>query len=218
MSLPDISLLQPLAEILDVTVTELLAGERIREEDPLSVRDVDRIVRGGLELNAQERAEQRTARRRWIGAYLASLLLGGAELAVALLRWKMLPDGNVTLYLSPLLAAIFGAHFIFFAKERLPSFYDENRLNFYSSGVFRINMVGLRFNNSNWPHILRTLRCWCVGTLVLWPGIYTAVRLAALHLCPSGGLEIEMVLLCVTLAALLGGLFIPIYVVGRKYE
>ena len=216
LSLPDISLLQPLADELGVTVTELLAGERIRESEPLSVRDVEPIVRGSLELTAQEQSGQRTVRRRWIAAYLGSLLLGGAGLALALLRWKMLLDGNVTLYLPPLLAAIFGVHFVFFAKERLPSFYDENKINFYSSGMFRMNLPGIRFNNSNWPHILSVARGWCVATLLLWPGIYSAVRLAAVRL--SLGASVEMVLLGATLAVTLGGLFIPVYAAGRKYQ
>ena len=52
---------------------------------------------------------------------------------------------------------IFAFWSCFFAKE-LPSFYDENRINYVSQGIFRIHMPGLTFNNSNWTEILKLLR------------------------------------------------------------
>ena len=60
LSLPDVALLQPLADLMGVTISELLSGQRIREEAPLTAREADRLVSGALRLTAQE---QRAAGR-----------------------------------------------------------------------------------------------------------------------------------------------------------
>ena len=157
LSLPDIALLRPIADILDVTVTELLAGEYIREDQSLNISDVEPIVQSSLNLTAQEQVQQSGRRRRWKGAFLAASLCAVVELGVLFFALKV-PPVETTLILPPMLAFIFGIHFVFFAKERLPAFYDENKISFYSSGVFRINMAGIHFNNSNWPYILMVIR------------------------------------------------------------
>lgn len=215
LSLPDIALLQPMADALGVTVTELLAGEFIREDQSLSIGDVEPIVQKSLHLTAQEQTEQSGRRRRWKRAFLASCLCDTVGLAVLFLTLRFQP-AEPALILPPLLAFIFGIHFIFFAEEQLPAFYDENKINFYSSGAFRINLMGVHFNNSNWPHILHAVRRWCVGTLAGWPVLCWIIQTIVEKFLP--GQAGAAVLLLVLLTATLGGLFIPVYVVGRKYE
>ena len=215
LSLPDISLLRPIADILDVTVTELLAGEYIREDRSLNISDVEPIVRRSLDLTAREQTEQSGRRRRWKGVFLAASLCAVAELAVLVFALKV-PPVDITLILPPLLAFVFGIHFIFFAGERLPSFYDENKISFYSSGGFRMNMAGIRFNNSNWPHILRVIRIWCVSILAAWPALCRMIQAMLERALP--GRDGMIVQFAVLWTAILGGLLIPVYVVGRKYE
>ena len=214
LSLPDIALLRPIADILDVTVTELLAGEYIREDRSLNISDVEPLVRRSLDLTAREQMEQ-SGRRRWKGAFLAASLCAVTELAVLFFALKLRPV-EVTLILPPLLAFIFGIHFIFFAKERLPAFYDENRISFYSSGGFRMNMVGLHFNNSNWPHILGVIRIWCVSILAVWPALCRILQTVLERILP--GQAGEIVQFGVLWTAILGGLLIPVYVVGWKKD
>ena len=215
LSLPDIALLQPIADTLDVTVTELLAGKYIRDGQSLNIWDVEPIVRKSLYFTTQEQAEQHGSRRRWKLTFFAACLCAAAELAVLLLTLKFQNVESV-LVLPPLLAFTFGIHFIFFAEERLPAFYDENKISFYSSGAFRMNMAGLHFNNSNWPHILKVIRVWCVSILTAWPALCWTLQTILEKALP--GQAGSTVLLFVLLAAILGGLFIPVYVVGRKYE
>ena len=179
------SLLQPLADIMGVTISELLSGRRIPLEEPLTARETDQLVSGTLALTAEAQEERRQSRRRWGGRYAAALLLG----------------------------AVFGLWFCFFLKERLPAFYDGNRISFVSDGAFRMNVPGVHFNNSNWPHIVRVGRVWSLAVMGLWPLVY----LAAMQFSPAG-LAGGMVMLCLTLALTLGGLFLPMVVVGRKYE
>ena len=115
LSLPDISLLQPIAETLNVTVTELLAGNFIREDQPLSIGDVDPIVRKSLYLTAKEQMENSRRRCHWKRIFLAACFFDVIELAVLFWGLKFQSVGDM-LTLAPFLAFIFGIHFIFFAK------------------------------------------------------------------------------------------------------
>lgn len=55
LSFPDISLLEPIAEILDVTVLELLQGERILEEEAvMPVEEVQKMMDESLSISDEE--------------------------------------------------------------------------------------------------------------------------------------------------------------------
>ena len=172
LSLPDIALLRPLAEMLEVTVTELLIGERVAPDRPLTV--AARLV-------------------------------------------PIFSDLSVMLWLPPLFGLLFGVYFTFFSAEKLPVFYDQYRLNFVSDGIFQMNMPGMRFNNNNWPHILRAMRAWSCVVLAGWVPVYVALWLA-LDWLGAPWVVVHIVTLLAGLAATLEGMFVPIYVVGRKYE
>lgn len=73
LSLPDIALLQPLAELLGVSVTELLSGRYIHQ--PLTVEEVEPLVTGTLKQTVQERTELRSSRRQWGFRLLGSVML-----------------------------------------------------------------------------------------------------------------------------------------------
>lgn len=50
------------------------------------------------------------------------------------------------MYTVFLLAAIFGLYFCFFAKDKLPKYYDENKISAVQDAPFRMNVPGLYFN------------------------------------------------------------------------
>lgn len=215
LSLPDISLLQPMAEMMEVSVTELLSGRYIEETQSLSVEEVEPLVTGTLTMTVQEQAAQRAHRRQWGMWYLSALACMIVEL---MMTWhKSLPDEVIVFtYLGPLMAAAFGAYLIFFAKEKLPVFYDQYRLDFYSDGVFRMNVPGVHFNNRNWPHILHVLRVWACLTMAGWIPAYGLVDWAVSQLLAGNAMfAVRMIL---GLSGILTGMFIPVYVVGKKYE
>ena len=181
-SLPNIALLQPLADTLEVSVSELLNGERIAP--PLAAEQADDIVASALALSLQDLASRQ--RRRWLILFLAACVVVIAE-AVLL---KVL---------------LFAAWSCFFANPLLPSYYDENKIHFVQQGPFRLNMIGLRFNNSNWPPILTWLRSVTLCLAVISP----LIPLSAEHFhFPPQPLIVVLLLL----------LFAPIYAIGKKYE
>lgn len=215
LSLPDIALLQPMAEVLGASVTELLHGEHI--DQPLTVEEVEPLVTGALTMTAQEEEVQRERRRKWGIWFLLSLVGFGAALLTVWrinLQW-LWDDFCILFYLPPLFGGLFGAFFVFGAKEKLPAFYDQYRISFYSDGAFRMNVPGVYFNNRNWPHILHAVRMWSCLSLGAWGPVYVAVRWA---LERSRLPEPAYLVLLLLFGVILGGLFIPVYVVGRKYE
>lgn len=63
----------------------------------------------------------------------------------------------------------------------LPTYYDINKVNFVSQGVFRINMPGLSFNNENWPYILILFRGFSLSSIYLLSIVgYFTIILAAI--------------------------------------
>ena len=64
LSIPDVALLVPLAEILGVTVTELLECRRIPREEALDSKQTEEIVKKVISLSEEEQNRYRPDRRR----------------------------------------------------------------------------------------------------------------------------------------------------------
>ncbi|MBQ2895520.1 MAG: helix-turn-helix transcriptional regulator [Oscillospiraceae bacterium] len=209
LSLPDVGLLILLAQALDVSVTELLEGCRMESAEAMEPAQVEKLVRQAIGLAEGERLVRPGLRE--YGSYLGAVAM--AVMETALLLAMGISRSLLTSYLlTPLLlAAGFGAYFWLMSRERLPDYYDANDIHFYSHGPVRINLPGVRFNNRNWPHILRVVRWWSVGMLTLWPVICGLLHWLLPELWHRIGLF-------VTLAATLGGLFVPICIAAKKYE
>lgn len=110
-----------------------------------------------------------------------------------------------------LICFLFGIYFCFFAQEKLPAYYDDGKISFYSHGIFRIHMPGVYFNNSNWPHILKMVRIWCMVTAVFYPLISMILWKVYDDVWGDWNLVFLLVIL-------LGGLVAPVYAVAVKYE
>lgn len=210
-SMPDISLLIPLADILDVTVTELLEG---RENDKVYIdaNQVENLVKKALILSEEspERAKEKLIKQGMIfGVSLIVLALEGVIFFGLGYSVDKLLDNNILLMV--LLSLIFGAYFRFGVKERLPTYYDDNKISAYNDGIFKMNIPGIHFNNSNWPYIVRAGRIWSVCSATILPMLYLLINWLDSDGWNLTGRYILLVLF-------LGGLFTPIYIVGKKYE
>lgn len=54
LSFPDISMLEPLSELLDISIMELLAGERQDEDEPMSREEAEDLINASVELGDEE--------------------------------------------------------------------------------------------------------------------------------------------------------------------
>lgn len=210
--MPDISLLIPLAEILDVTVTELLEGQEVENAAGMDTEHVEELVKKALALS-DETLETAGKKKRNRGLVFAGTATAGVlETALGLAAFGTFEEGiHSELLLMEGLSLFFGAYFWLGIKEKLPVYYDENQVSVYSDGIFRMNMAGVHFNNSNWPHIVRVGRIWSAAGLILLPVLYLMMKCLVPELCDGAGRFL-------LLAVFLGGLFLPVYAVGRKYE
>ena len=214
LSLPDISLLIPLADCLGVGVAELLEGKRT--ENPEEAENVEILVKKALSLAEEDPEQAKRARKE------RALLFGGAALVSVLMyalgSWLLSCGGYgdewSSLFLYEVLGLIFGAYFWCFMKEKLPAYYDENRIEFYADGFLKINFPGVSFNNTNWPHMVKTFRIWSIVTILTVPLLNIV-----LTLLPMGG-EAQLACQMGTLAVFLVSLFLPVYLTagreGRK--
>ena len=212
LSLPDITLLGPLAEILGVTVTELLQAQRISEEKTLTKPEVDALVSGSLRLSAEEQEEKRLKQRKNMIRYLLCMALAGGEIWLLLYAEVGKEIFFTGFFTIEGLSFLFGAWFLLFARETLPAFYDENKINYYSQGPFRIQIAGVYFNNRNWPHVLRAGRISMLGIAVINP------LLNFLLLKATGEVLWRRYEGYVCLAVVLCIVFIPIVAVAKKNE
>lgn len=209
LSLPDISLLTPLAEILGVTVTELLRGERLGAES-LPVEQVEELVTGSLELSGAQRQQKREGRRQRGLLFALSAAMAMVELLILWrlgFSWAVLWNDLGTV---EGLCLLFGGWACLFAPDVLPAYYDQNNISSFSSGPFRLNLAGVRISNRNWPYLMGAARWWLLVTPVVFPLLYLAILCFAPVLWEAGKLWLTLI------AAL--GLFVPMIVAGKLHE
>lgn len=210
LSFPNVSLLIPLADLLGVTVTELLKGEQLHNEN-LDITEVEKLVTCSVDMSVKEQFSQQKRNQKWTAAFLVCALIAVAEILLLTLSGFPIPDEGENLLLVEGLMFLFSGWFCLFAKETLPSYYDENKIHFVSDGIFRLNITGLHFNNHNWPHIVNTGRIWTLAVEVLYPAFLLILY------CILGSESCRDLRNILTLPITLG-MFVPIYIVGKKYE
>lgn len=204
VSVPNIDLLMPLANVLGVTVTELLMCRRMEQNHELDTKQVEQVVKTAISYSGEEQIRAFHNKSKWRLVYIGSVIIACFEL------WFVYISGCITtgLAVSMGLGATFGIYFCFFAKETLPAYYDENRICVYADGIFEMHLPGLALNNRNWGKILKVGRIWTVTLMLGYPVVS---YLESLFLT---GVLLSAVDLFLALLFTLGGLFIPIYVVG----
>lgn len=207
MSIPDAALWIPLSDLLGVTVTELLMCQRMEETDQMSSTQVETLVKKAISFSDENPVAKQAIKRQRIFLFSVCVLVSCIENLFIYVKGFM----SGTILLFDFMGVIFGVYFYLLAKEKLPAYYDENKITTYSDGIFRLNVAGLALNNSNWPHILHVLRISIMVMLVGYPLIYVIMQM----LLPTawGGIEPAFAMIL-----LFGGLFIPVYKVGRKYQ
>jgi len=217
-SIPTVDLLIPLAEALGVTVTELLECRKMETPQPISVEDVETIVKKAVSY-VDEETGKRKINKKYLPIYCISLVVVFAQLAG--LPYILASDSGIysAIQITLLMSAIFGAYFMLCVKERLPAFYDENKISFYSDGPFRMNLAGIHINNSNWPHIVRFIRLWCFIMMNLTAVIYVMFYTVFIRLSDYvGDWLITAAAPFITFLTVIVALFIPVYFIGKKYE
>ena len=211
LSIPDVAILVPLAEILGVTVTELLECRRLPKDEPMDSRQTEEIVKKVIGLSGEEQRKYRPDRlKRGIQLFLCAVI-GVLEIWVLTMIGYSIDEIFASLGTMMILMAIFGLYFCVFTKEKLPRYYDENRISAFSDGFLRMNIPGVYFNNRNWPYIVRAGQLWAMIGLVASPAFFFVMTKFLPTVWNTAAVYIILILV-------LGGLFVPMITVVRKYE
>ena len=211
LSIPDVAILVPLAEILGVTVTELLECRRLPKDEPMDSQQTEELVKKVIGLSEEEQRKYRSDRlKRGLQLFLCAAV-GLLEIWVLTMLGYSMDEIFASLGTMMILMAIFGLYFCVFTKEKLPRYYDENRISSFSDGFLRMNMPGVYFNNRNWPHIVRAGQLWAMIGLVASPVFFFVMTKFLPAVWDAAAVYIILILV-------LGGLFIPMTVAARKYE
>ena len=211
LSVPDVAILVPLAEILGVTVTELLECRRLPKDEPMDSQQTEEIVKKVIGLSEEEQRKYRPDRlKRGLQLFLCAAV-GLLEIWVLTMLGYSMDEIFASLGTMMILMAFFGLYFCVFTKEKLPRYYDENRISSFSDGFLRMNMPGVYFNNRNWPHIVRAGQLWAMIGLVVSPVFFFVMTKFLPAVWDAAAVYIILILV-------LGGLFIPMITVARKYE
>lgn len=210
-SMSDITLLVPLAEVLEVTVTKLLECKRIEKKDFLDTDRTDEIVKKVITLSEEEQNLFRMNRKKRLVFFVPIVAVACVEaiLLQVCAQFKNVPADN--LYLFTVIGILCGCYFWIFAKEKIPAYYDQNKVTAYSDGVFRMNLVSTSINNSNWKYILQVGRIWSVVCMVVLPLLYFLLKVFLSDIAGRTG-EYALIIICIA------GLFVPMHVVAKKYE
>ncbi len=211
-SIPDVALLIPLSEVLGVSVMELLECRRMEPVASLSTEQADTLVKKVIGLSGREQIKAAPGRGKRALLLMGCTLVSILEAAVVML---MELPGN-TQFLNGMMLVMasmltVGVYYYIFAKQRVPAYYDENKISVYSDGMVRINFPGVHINNRNWHYIIRSMRITTAAMLMGYPLLCLLCMVWLPKIWQAWSVYIS-------LAAILGGLFIPVYVVGRKYK
>ena len=204
--MPNVTLLIPIADVLGITVTELLKGEKLREEKTLNSDEVENLVVNSLDLSLRNTIRQR--KKNWIFAFLSSIGVVIVEAILLTVSGIAIEQMGDSLYIS-LLILLFASWLCIFAKELLPTYYDTDKVNFVSQGIFRIHMAGLSFNNANWGYVLTVFRVFTLGIAILYPIICYISFLI-------GGVSLWDTVKYPAIIILLIGLLVVTYIVGKN--
>lgn len=211
ISMPDVALLVPLAEVLEISVTELLQCQRSPQKTPMELVEVEDLVKTAISYSEKNSIQSYGNRPRLLRIYIGCVLVMVLEMAAMHLLGLTVFDLSEPVLTPVVLCSIFGLYFMVFAKERLPKYYDEYSINSFSDGPIRMNIPGVRISNRNWPYIIRVGRIWSMGMLVGYPALTIIMKLLA----PEFFIALEKGIM---LVLILGGLFVPLVIVGRKYQ
>ena len=118
LSVPDISLLVPLAEQLNVTVAELLQGCRVEEEQRFTREETEELIRKALTFSAEPPERRQARTQKFLPLYGVSVVLGLVETAAV---WAVGLAGTegamMLLIINVIFGIVYGAYTLFWMPE-----------------------------------------------------------------------------------------------------
>ena len=144
MSVPDISLLVPLAEQLNVTVAELLQGCRVEEEQRFTREETEELIRKALTFSAEPPERRQARTQKFLPLYGVSVVLGLVETAVV---WAVGLAGTEGAMMLLIINAIFGIvyrglHLVLDAGKHCRAIMTKTMSATFAQGAIHMHIPG----------------------------------------------------------------------------
>lgn len=210
LSIPQVSLLIPMADILDVTVTELLKGERIQEDKPMNIKEVEKLVTSSMTLKLEEQKQTQSNKKQGKILYLVMIIGIILEIGILMLMNQLSLAENYDLFIFEAMFLSFGTWACLFARDSLPVYYDQDKIGFVMDGIVKINLPGVAFNNSNWQPVLHITRITLLSLAFICPFLTIITKQLGQDLIFLNQFIIPIISLI--------GIYVPILITAKRYE
>ncbi len=143
LSLPDINLIIPIAEALNVNVSELLESDSSNPDKKWDNENVENMLQKVIFYNeAAKNKSNKKDRITFIVVWLVSLLD----------NWSIIYELSLNYWIRhgfifALMGTAIGIYFYFIVRPELPAYYDENEIDFVNDGFMRFQIHGIPLNN-----------------------------------------------------------------------
>lgn len=117
LSIPDVTLLVPLAEILGITVTELLECRRLPKDEPMDSQQTEEIVKKVIGLSEEEQRKYRPDRLKRGLQLLLCAAVGALQIWILSMVGYSLEEISASIGTMVLLMVFFGLYFCIFTKR-----------------------------------------------------------------------------------------------------
>lgn len=102
------------------------------------------------------------------------------------------------------------AWLVFFARELLPSYYDEHRISFVTQGILRIHLGNTALNNANWLLVCAVLKGSMMALAIAEPA---ALLISLLFGAEGAWLALHRHVLTAAMLVMLAA----VWITARKY-
>lgn len=209
-SFPDISLLVPLSEALNVTVTELLEAQETEKISDIDNGHLETLLKKAVLLSKDTPEMRKDRKKKSTCIFGICILLAALEIVIFhLLNYSILQAPLLFLLLF-LLSIMFSVILWLFVDDHLPYFYSQHevRSGFFAL-PFRQNTSGFVITRKNWPHIIHAARIWTVASMLALPLLYVSLC------CFPALLHMELVQVAIAILYF-GTLFLSMILASEK--
>lgn len=167
-SLPDISLLIPISEALEIKISELLQAEEFEQIPDLWDGQMELLIKKAASFKEDTPEIKNRKKRVCILIFCMSI----AFLVMEILIFKFLHikffDLPVIYVFLTFLSMAFGVNVWSVLDDELPKYYNEHTSLSGPPG-FRKELMGVRITRKNYPKLIKTIRIWSVITMLCMP-------------------------------------------------
>ena len=167
-SLPDISLLLPISEVLEIKISELLQAEEFEQMDDFQDGQMELLIKKAASFKEDSPEMKHRKKRTCILVFCMSIIFLILEILIfRFLHIKFFGLPVIYVFLT-FLSMAFGVNVWLVLDDELPKYYNEHTSLSGPPG-FRKEPMGVRVTRKNYPKLIKTVRIWSVVTMLCMP-------------------------------------------------